>query len=39
MFEIDPRVVKNRHDYKFPQKFVAAAKLSKIGQFYNELQL
>ena len=33
-FEVDPHMVKNRHEYRFPRKFFAAAKLAKIGQLY-----
>ena len=37
MFEVDPRMVKNRQGYGFPGKFVAAAKSAKIGQLQNTI--
>ena len=37
MFEVDPRMVKNRHEFEFPRKFVAAAKSAKIGQLQTTI--
>ena len=35
MFEVDHHMFKNRHEFEFPGKIVAVAKLAKIGQHYT----
>ena len=38
MFEVDPHMFKNRHEYEYLRKFVAVAKLAKIGQHYTMIE-